>query len=73
MAQMPSPKKGLSEGARFCGEKDFAQNGKEAPILVQAVTRTSKVPYSEWPRMPGIFNRNPVIYLDNVGGCPVSA
>jgi len=59
--------------ARDFAGRDFAQNGKDALNLEQAVTRISKVPYRKRPQMPGIFNRNPVVYLDNGGGCPVSA
>jgi hypothetical protein len=70
---MPCPQKGLPEGAGFCRSGDLAQNGKEALILVRAVTRTSKIPYRLGLQMSGIFNRNRVVYLDNGEGYPVSA
>jgi hypothetical protein len=52
---------------------DFAQNGKDALTLAQDVTQTSKIPYWKRLRAPGIFNRNPVVYLDNGVKGPVSA
>jgi hypothetical protein len=73
MPWMPCSDKGLPGRKKFLRGRDDAQNGKDAPILAQAVTRTSKIPYSKCSGMPGIFNRNPVVYLDNGGGWPVSA
>src|SRR5580698_10465326 len=73
VGQMPPAKKGLPKSVRLCRKKDNAQNGKGELVLAQTVTQTGKIPYRGGPQMPGIFNRNRVVYLDNGGGGPVSA
>jgi hypothetical protein len=45
--KMLFPREGLPEGERFLQKEILAQNGKDAPSLMQAVTRTSKMRYPE--------------------------
>jgi hypothetical protein len=44
---MPLLREELPEGERFLQKEILAQNGKDAPSLMQAVTRTSKMRYPE--------------------------